>query len=66
LFGPRINAFFTTMGRGRFISYGLPLIAEGLAFALIGVVLLVLSGDKQIKALVGIFRSRRRPQPPKT
>jgi putative peptidoglycan lipid II flippase len=60
LFGPRINAFFTAMGRGRFISYGLPLIAEGLAFALIGVVLLVLSGDKQIKALAGIFRSRRK------
>jgi putative peptidoglycan lipid II flippase len=58
-FGPRINAYFAVLGCGRFISYGFPLIAEGLVFALIGVALLVLSRDKQIKALTGIFRRRK-------
>ena len=34
-------------GRGRLISYGMPLIINGLVFGAIGVVLLVLSRDKQ-------------------
>jgi putative peptidoglycan lipid II flippase len=57
--GPRISAFFAGLGSGRLVSYGLPLFAGGIIFALIGVVLLIVSGDKQLKALKGMFRKAR-------
>jgi putative peptidoglycan lipid II flippase len=58
-FAPYINAFCKQLGGGRIIAYGLPLAIQGLGFALIGVALLVISKDKQIKALAGIFRRRK-------
>ncbi|MDR2767456.1 MAG: murein biosynthesis integral membrane protein MurJ [Treponema sp.] len=56
--GPRINGFFAGRG-GRIIVYGLPLAAAALLFAFIGITMLVISGDKQVKALAGMFTSRR-------
>jgi putative peptidoglycan lipid II flippase len=58
LSGPVLNGFFA--GRGRLISHGMPLFIRGLLFALTGIILLVLSQDKQFKALAGLFRRRGR------
>ncbi|MCL2093641.1 MAG: murein biosynthesis integral membrane protein MurJ [Treponema sp.] len=47
-------------GRGRLVSQGLPLLLNGLVFALGGLVLLGLSGDRMFKGLLGFFRRRGR------
>ncbi|GHV85689.1 putative lipid II flippase MurJ [Spirochaetia bacterium] len=59
LLGPRFNTFCANLGTGRLIRHGLPLAVEGLGFAAIGIALLLISGDKQIKALRGIFRRKK-------
>jgi putative peptidoglycan lipid II flippase len=53
LLSPRLNGFFTAMDANRFIRYGIPLVIEALAFAVTGVTLLALSGDKLLKAITG-------------
>jgi putative peptidoglycan lipid II flippase len=55
--GPRINLFFAGMG-GRLFRYGLPLVLQGLIFSAAGIVLLAATGDKQLKALMRIFRRK--------
>jgi putative peptidoglycan lipid II flippase len=55
LLGPRIHAFFAPMDI-HFFRYGFPLFFEGLLFAAVGIVLLALTGDKQVKALVRILQ----------
>ncbi|MDR2143424.1 MAG: murein biosynthesis integral membrane protein MurJ, partial [Treponema sp.] len=59
LFAPKLNGFFAGFSGNRFIRYAAPLAVQGLVFALIGVLFLVLSGDKQLKALADIFRRGR-------
>ncbi|MDR1308091.1 MAG: murein biosynthesis integral membrane protein MurJ [Treponema sp.] len=56
--GPHLNARFAEMNGGRVIRYGLPLAVEGVIFAAAGVTLLALTGDKQLKAVLGMFRKR--------
>jgi hypothetical protein len=53
---PRLLAFFA--GRGRLIAHGIPLLINTLLFAVLGILLLVLTGDKQVRALVKIIRRR--------
>jgi putative peptidoglycan lipid II flippase len=57
LSGPALNGFFAS--GNRFIRYAAPLAVQGLAFALVGITLLALTGDKQLKALAAIFRRKR-------
>lgn len=45
-------------GHSRVISYGTPVIITALLFGIIGVVLLVVTGDKSIKAVIGKFKNR--------
>ncbi|GHT98095.1 hypothetical protein FACS1894142_3970 [Spirochaetia bacterium] len=52
---PRLIALFA--GRGRFITYGVPLIISALIFAVIGIGLLLITRDKQVR---GIIRRVRR------
>jgi putative peptidoglycan lipid II flippase len=54
--GPKLNALCA--GRGRLVSYGLPLAATSLLFALIGVGLLSLTKDKQGRALGAMVRRK--------
>jgi len=54
---PRLGSFFG--GRGRFVSYGLPLALEALVFAAVGIALLAITGDRQFKAIAGMLRGRR-------
>jgi putative peptidoglycan lipid II flippase len=58
LLAPHLGAFFAGLGGNRLTRYGIPLALEGLAFAVPGLVLLALSGDKQLKAVLGLFRKR--------
>jgi putative peptidoglycan lipid II flippase len=53
---PRLLALFA--GRGRLIAYGLPLLINTLLFAACGILLLALTGDKQVRALVKMIRRR--------
>jgi len=55
---PRLIPVFT--GYNRFISYGIPLAIKGLVFAAVGVILLALSGDRHLKAILGILRRRNK------
>ncbi|MCL1814696.1 MAG: murein biosynthesis integral membrane protein MurJ [Treponema sp.] len=57
---PRLNPFFA--GRGRLISYGVPLALETLLFAAIGLALLAVTRDRQLKAVLGIFHRRTKRQ----
>jgi putative peptidoglycan lipid II flippase len=54
--GPRIAAFFA--GRGRLISYGLPLCITALLYGAAGFLLLALTGDRQFRAIAGMLRRR--------
>jgi putative peptidoglycan lipid II flippase len=47
-------------GRGRFITYGVPFAVTALVFAVLGVLLLALSRDRQFRAIAGMLRKRRR------
>ncbi|MDR2104053.1 MAG: murein biosynthesis integral membrane protein MurJ [Treponema sp.] len=53
---PRLLALFA--GRGRLISYGIPLLINSLLFAALGILLLVLTRDRQVRALINILRRR--------
>jgi putative peptidoglycan lipid II flippase len=53
---PRLLALFA--GQGRLIAYGLPLLINTLLFAALGILLLVLTGDKQMRVLIKIIRRR--------
>ncbi|MDR2516787.1 MAG: murein biosynthesis integral membrane protein MurJ [Spirochaetaceae bacterium] len=55
---PRLRALFA--GRGRLISLGLPLALSALVFALGGIVLLVISGDRRSRAIARPFLGRRK------
>jgi putative peptidoglycan lipid II flippase len=46
-------------GRGRLIAYGVPLLFTALIFGATGILLLILSGDKQIRALGRMLRGKR-------
>jgi putative peptidoglycan lipid II flippase len=54
LLAPPLEAAFA--GRGRVLSWGLPLLINGLMFAATGIVLLVITKDKQVRAIIRIFR----------
>jgi putative peptidoglycan lipid II flippase len=54
LLSPRLLALFS--GRGRIISYGAPLAVNTIFFALSGITLLYITGDRQIRGLVNVVR----------
>jgi putative peptidoglycan lipid II flippase len=54
---PRLLVLFT--GRGRLVSQGLPFVLSALLFAGAGVFLLVVTGDRQLQALVKLVRKRK-------
>ncbi|GHU10240.1 putative lipid II flippase MurJ [Spirochaetia bacterium] len=56
LLNSRLNAFFA--GHGRLVSSGLPLAVSALLFAAAGIALLIISGDKQVKAVARIIRRK--------
>jgi len=45
-------------GKGRVISYGMPLAANAVIFALLGIGLLFITRDRQLGALVRIVKRR--------
>jgi putative peptidoglycan lipid II flippase len=57
LLSPRLLSVFA--GRGRVISYGIPLVINAVIFALAGIFLLVLTRDKQAVAAARALRRRR-------
>jgi putative peptidoglycan lipid II flippase len=58
LLAPRLGAFFAGLGGNRLIRYGAPLAVEGFTFAAVGLALLAFTGDRQLKAVLGLFRKR--------
>jgi putative peptidoglycan lipid II flippase len=56
LVSPRLLAIFA--GRGRVISYGAPLALNTLVYALLGLLLLWITGDRQIRTLAGMAGRR--------
>jgi putative peptidoglycan lipid II flippase len=54
--GPRLAALFA--GRGRLVTHGLPLAMNALLYAAIGVTLLLVTGDRQIREIVRMIRKR--------
>jgi putative peptidoglycan lipid II flippase len=54
--GPRLSAWFS--GRGRLVSQGLPLAISALLYAAIGIVLLLVTRDHQLRAVIGALRRR--------
>jgi putative peptidoglycan lipid II flippase len=56
LLAPRLEAVFA--GRGRLLAQGLPLLINGLMFAAIGIVLLIITKDKQLRALRGMITKK--------
>ncbi|MDR2257853.1 MAG: murein biosynthesis integral membrane protein MurJ [Treponema sp.] len=53
---PRLLAFFA--GRGRLISQGLPLLISAALYITLGLLLLFLTGDRQIRGIVKLLRKR--------
>jgi putative peptidoglycan lipid II flippase len=53
LLSPRLLAIFA--GRGRIVSYGIPLAINTLVYILLGVLLLLLSKDRQLQNLIKIL-----------
>jgi putative peptidoglycan lipid II flippase len=53
---PRLTAIFT--GRGRLISHGLPLLIAVILYAAIGLALLLVSRDKQARAIIRMFKKQ--------
>jgi putative peptidoglycan lipid II flippase len=47
-------------GRGRFITYGVPFAVTAVVFAALGILLLALSRDKQLRTLADMLRKRRK------
>ncbi|MDR0448749.1 MAG: murein biosynthesis integral membrane protein MurJ [Treponema sp.] len=56
LLAPRLGTVFS--GHDRLVRYGAPLVIEGICFAVSGLVLLAVTGDKQFKAVLGMIRKR--------
>jgi putative peptidoglycan lipid II flippase len=56
---PRLRAAFS--GRGRLFSQGIPLTAAAILYAALGLLLLFLTGDRQIR---GILKLLKKPKPP--
>jgi putative peptidoglycan lipid II flippase len=56
LLSPRLEALFS--GRGRIISQGLPLLANALVYGALGIGLLILTKDRQLRAILRIFRGK--------
>jgi putative peptidoglycan lipid II flippase len=56
LLSPRLCAVFA--GRGRIISYGIPLAINALAYALLGLFLLYISGDRQMWGLITLLKRK--------
>lgn len=56
---PVLNGLFADAGN-RLLRYGLPLALEAAAFAAAGIALLALSRDKQLTAVLGLFRKRKK------
>jgi putative peptidoglycan lipid II flippase len=58
LLSPHLLGLFA--GRGRIIAYGIPLAINGLVFALLGIALLFITRDRQLKNLLSIIsRSKK-------
>jgi putative peptidoglycan lipid II flippase len=62
LFSPRLLEIFAD--RGRIITYGIPLAINGIAFCLLGIVLLLVTRDRQLKKLIRLLRLRKVSQIP--
>jgi putative peptidoglycan lipid II flippase len=60
IFAPALNSRFAALAGNRLIRRGVPLVIEGLCFAAIGIALLILTRDKQLRTLAGMFRKRKR------
>jgi putative peptidoglycan lipid II flippase len=57
LLSPRLLKLFA--GRGRFISYGAPLAINALGFALLGILLLLVTRDRQLGVLISMIRRKK-------
>ena len=53
---PLLQAFFS--GRGRIISYGVPLFINGLIFAAAGILLLAITRDRQLTGIMRMIRKK--------
>jgi putative peptidoglycan lipid II flippase len=53
---PRLTRLWA--GQGRLISRGLPLAVSALVYAAIGLALLLLTRDRQLRAILGMLRRR--------
>ncbi|MDR2535248.1 MAG: murein biosynthesis integral membrane protein MurJ [Treponema sp.] len=58
---PRLLALFS--GRIRFIGYGLPLIITALCYGALGVLLLFITKDPQIRGIIAVFKKPKAAQP---
>ena len=56
LLSPRLSELFS--GRGRIISYGVPLFINALAYAGTGLILLAVTRDKQLLSMIRILRKK--------
>jgi putative peptidoglycan lipid II flippase len=56
---PRLAPFFAELAAGRIIRYGLPLAIEGAIFAAVGLFLLAITRDKQLRAVLGMFKGKK-------
>jgi len=54
LFTPHLREIFA--GRGRLIAYGVPLAINVIAFAALGIALLFITRDKQLKKVIRMIR----------
>ena len=53
---PRLTALFS--GRGRLAAQGIPLAVSLALFVMVGIFLLIITGDKQVRAIINMFRRR--------
>ena len=58
LLNPYLSAFFG--GRGRLISFGLPLCISAALYGALGILLLLLTGDQQVRQIFNKFVGRRK------
>ena len=54
---PFLQTFFES--KGRIVSLGVPLVINGVVFAIVGVFLLLITKDKQVKSLLGMIGRRK-------
>jgi putative peptidoglycan lipid II flippase len=55
--GPRLGSLFA--GHGRLVSQGLPLVISALLYAALGIMLLLATGDRRLRAIAGILRHKK-------